>query len=92
MAVVINEFDCLISFHVGPIDAWFLLEVRGLVRIRGDYQPPASIRYVLGYPFNRTRPGPQFSRGGSQEGAPGWVGARALAAAWTALPGAAWWR
>ena len=46
----------------------------------------------LGYPFNRTRPGPQFSRGASQEGAPGSVGARALAAAWTALPGAAWWR
>ena len=49
-------------------------------------------KHVLGYPFNRTRPGPQFSRGASQEGAPGSVGARALAAAWTALPGAAWWR
>ena len=54
---------------------------------------PLSIYQILGYPFNRTRPGsPQFSRGASQEGAPGPVGARALAAAWTALPGAAWWR
>ena len=51
-----------------------------------------DITALLGYPFNRTRPGPQFSRDASQEGAPGSVGARALAAAWTALPGAAWWR
>ena len=62
-----------------------------LRRSIGDQIVGADIA-ILGYPFNRTRPGPQFSRGASQEGAPGSVGARALAAAWTALPGAAWWR
>ena len=46
----------------------------------------------LGYPFNRTHPGRQFSRGGSLEGAPGSAGARASGAAWATPPGAAWWR
>ena len=47
---------------------------------------------ALGYPFNRTHPGRQFSRGGSLEGAPGSAGARASGAAWATPPGAAWWR
>ena len=47
---------------------------------------------ILGYPFNRTHPGRQFSRGGSLEGAPGSAGARASGAAWATPPGAAWWR
>ena len=46
----------------------------------------------LGYPFNRTHPGRQFSRGGSLEGDPGSAGARAPGAAWATPPGAAWWR
>ena len=45
-----------------------------------------------GYPFNRTHPGLQFSRGGSLEGDPGSAGARAPRAAWATPPGAAWWR
>ena len=45
-----------------------------------------------GYPFNRTHPGRQFSRGGSLEGDPGSAGARAPGAAWATPPGAAWWR
>ena len=51
-----------------------------------------SIRPLLGYPFNRTHPGRQFSRGGSLEGDPGSAGARAPGAAWATPPGAAWWR
>ena len=47
---------------------------------------------TLGYPFNRTHPGRQFSRGGSLEGDPGSAGARAPGAAWATPPGAAWWR
>ena len=50
-----------------------------------DYPSP-------GYPFNRTHPGLQFSRGGSLEGDPGSAGARAPRAAWATPPGAAWWR
>ena len=49
-------------------------------------------KWLLGYPFNRTHPGRQFSRGGSLEGAPGSAGARASGAAWATPPGAAWWR
>ena len=50
------------------------------------------ISFDLGYPFNRTHPGLQFSRGGSLEGDPGSAGARASGAAWATPPGAAWWR
>ena len=51
-----------------------------------------EVKSFLGYPFNRTHPGRQFSRGGSLEGAPGSAGARAPRAAWATPPGAAWWR
>ena len=40
-----------------------------------------GINNVLGYPFNRTNLGPQFSRGDSLEDVPGSAGARAPAAA-----------
>ena len=62
------------------------LNRRGVIRVGGEHKP------TLGYPFNRTHPGRQFSRGGSLEGAPGSAGARASGAAWATPPGAAWWR
>ena len=52
----------------------------------------AKYKLGPGYPFNRTHPGLQFSRGGSLEGDPGSAGARAPRAAWATPPGAAWWR
>ena len=52
----------------------------------------APEKIAPGYPFNRTHPGLQFSRGGSLEGDPGSAGARAPRAAWATPPGAAWWR
>ena len=57
----------------------------GALSPNGHYLSP-------GYPFNRTHPGLQFSRGGSLEGDPGSAGARAPRAAWATPPGAAWWR
>ena len=62
------------------------LNRRGVIKVGGEHKP------TLGYPFNRTHPGRQFSRGGSLEGAPGSAGARASGAAWATPPGAAWWR
>ena len=58
----------------------------------GEVIGTASHFNALGYPFNRTHPGRQFSRGGSLEGDPGSAGARAPGAAWATPPGAAWWR
>ncbi len=58
-----------------------------------NQQTAAIVHFpALGYPFNRTHPGRQFSRGGSLEGDPGSAGARAPGAAWATPPGAAWWR
>ena len=57
-----------------------------------DTQLAARGKPLPGYPFNRTHPGLQFSRGGSLEGDPGSAGARAPRAAWATPPGAAWWR
>ena len=76
------EDDRLCFLLVGEPDA--LDRARAAVQA-GDFAAP-------GYPFNRTHPGLQFSRGGSLEGDPGSAGARAPRAAWATPPGAAWWR
>ena len=67
------------------------LAVLGLIAAEA-FAKPVWDKCNLGYPFNRTHPGRQFSRGGSLEGAPGSAGARASGAAWATPPGAAWWR
>ena len=71
----------------------YLWERQPMTKSSPEWGQIATLQYTApGYPFNRTHPGLQFSRGGSLEGDPGSAGARAPRAAWATPPGAAWWR
>ena len=88
--ILVDEKGSVMAGH-GRLEAAKLLGIRQVPTIRIGDLTEAQKR-APGYPFNRTHPGLQFSRGGSLEGDPGSAGARAPRAAWATPPGAAWWR